>query len=243
MRLHRAGWGIVRGSERPPSPTPIRKWLGSSADLQFVHALVEPLNTHRPRKPKEPNSLKDCPSMGLNYAISRGNLDEWVQFGLIRNHSARPTTPIFSNDTIKNKHWYSVFLSLNNVPNLCNSFVAGSKVGHPTRKWGAHVELGGVPRFRSRRTDIFKTPLGGERAHRPRPKHVDGVEYAKDQRNHCKYLERIVQYHSSNSDGSHESCLGPLLERNTKFSVTSRHSCANRPYAASRLTRPSPNKT
>jgi len=148
--------------------------------------------------------MKDCPSMGLNYAICRGDRAEWILFALVGDHSAGSTTPIFSNDTIENEHWYSVLLSLNNIPDLCNSFAAGLKVGNPTRKRRTHFEMGGVPRLRSQGAQVLKIPPGGKRSHRPCPKHVDGIEHAKDQRNHCKYLNKVIDRHSSNSDRSHE---------------------------------------
>jgi hypothetical protein len=37
--------------------------LGSPTGPQFIHMVIEPLYAHCPRKPKEPNSMKDCPSM------------------------------------------------------------------------------------------------------------------------------------------------------------------------------------
>ena len=135
------------------------QWLGSLADLQFIQMLVESLNPHCPRKPEEPDSMKDCPSMGLNYAICRGDRAERILFALVGDHSAGSTTPIFSNDTIENEHWYSVLLSLNNIPDLCNSFAAGLKVGNPTRKRRTHFEVGGVPRLRSQGAQVLKLSL------------------------------------------------------------------------------------
>ena len=46
-----------------------RTKLVDRANTQLLHMVVEALYAHRPGKQEELNSIKDCPSMRLYYAI------------------------------------------------------------------------------------------------------------------------------------------------------------------------------
>jgi hypothetical protein len=80
---------------------------------------INPLDAHKPREPKKPNSMKNYPSTRLNYLIRRGDYDEWVLLGLARYQSERLTT-FAANNAIENKDRHPVYISFDYVPDLPN---------------------------------------------------------------------------------------------------------------------------
>jgi hypothetical protein len=62
--------------------------------------------------------MKDCPSMGMDYADRPSNLIERILCALNRANSAGCTALISSNNTIENEHSDPVLLSIDNIPDF-----------------------------------------------------------------------------------------------------------------------------
>jgi hypothetical protein len=167
----------------------ISQQLGSDrANPQLIQIVPEALYAHHPRKLKEPNSMKDCPAIGLNYAIWRSNYSEWILFGLARDKGAGRTAFYFPNNAVENENRYSVLLSLDYIPDLSNSPATGvTSHGKPSRERGTNLGVRGVPQFRSGGTDVLETPSGSESPHSSCAKHVDDSDHTKDQRHRGKH--------------------------------------------------------
>ena len=92
----------------------ILQQLGPQArtNLQRFHVAVEMPHAHYPRKVKEPNSMNDCPSARLHYAIWRGNHSEWILFRLARYNGAVPAKVSLPEYAVENQNRYPVLLSL-----------------------------------------------------------------------------------------------------------------------------------
>ena len=72
-------------------------------DSQLLHIVIDALYTHCPRKPKEPNPMKHCPSMRLDDAIWPLDYSEWILFALARDDGAGGAASSFSEDAVENK--------------------------------------------------------------------------------------------------------------------------------------------
>jgi hypothetical protein len=111
-----------------------------------------------------------------------------------RDNSAGRVASSFPENAVENENWYSVLMSLDYIPNLCNPSARGvTSQRKPARKRGTDlVVVRGVPPFRSRETDVLKTPSGSEGAHSACAQHVEDFGPAKDdQRHHSKGWKEI----------------------------------------------------
>jgi hypothetical protein len=125
--------------------------------------------------------MNGCPSTWLDYAIWPSNYSERILFGLARDDGAGRAISVITQNTVENENRYSVLMSLNYIPDLCDLSAGGvTNPRKPAREWRTDLGVRGVPPFRSGGTDVLETPSGRESAHSPCAKHEKDFGHAKN---------------------------------------------------------------
>ena len=110
-------------------------------------------------------------SMRLDDAIWRRDYSEWILFGMARDNGAGRAASSLPENAVENENRHSVLMSLDYIPDLCNSSAGGlTSQRKPTRERRTDLGVRGVPPFRSGETEVIETPTGGDSTHNPRAK-------------------------------------------------------------------------